>query len=427
MMRWCWSRATLVHAMNSHLRRPSRQYATSLRRYLARQHEAVLHEAYELGRRACGRGLGVLDMARLHQAALVSCLAPALRGETVTGALRAAETFFMETLSPFEAAHRGFRKANDELQQSNQALAERNAQLGTMNRRLGLEVAQRKRTERALRESEEHYRVLFHEACGVQENLRRLSNQILHVQEAERKHLSRELHDEVGQALTAVSTTLQVLQRNGGVDPQLLKKRIADAQTLLGQTMDSVHRFARELRPAMLDELGLLPVLRSYLKGFAERTGLRVHLRANAGAEALDAEQKTVLFRVVQESLTNVARHAQATRVITTLRQLDGRVRMEVSDNGKAFNVAQQLASNGKRRLGLLGVQERVRLVNGRLAIKSTHGIGTTVRVDVPLSGAGVSPAARASRPGSHPRGRAARATILTVTPIQTPMPLCKR
>ncbi len=384
-MRWCSSRAILAMAMNNHLRNSSGRYVATLRRYLAHNHEAVLQQAYELGRQAIARGLGVLDMARVHQQALVSCLSHGRPAGIRTGALKAAETFFMETLSPFEAAHRGFRKANDELRRLNRALAQRNAELARMNRALASEVAERKRTEEALRESEDHYRVLFDEACVMQENLRSLSRQILHVQEAERKRISRELHDEVGQALTAVHMRLGMLQSNGVVDLPQLKKKISDTQTLLGQTMDSVHRFARELRPAMLDDLGLLAALRSYLKAFAERTGLQVHFKASAETEKLDDEQKTAVFRVTQESLNNVAKHAQATQVTATLRQVKNGIRMQITDNGKAFDVERQLCAKGEQRLGLLGMQERVRLIDGRFEIKSTPGKGTTVSVEVPF------------------------------------------
>jgi len=220
----------------------------------------------------------------------------------------------------------------------------------------------------------------------MQENLRSLSSQTLHAQEAERKRISCELHDEVGQALTAVSTHLAMLRRNGMVDLQELKEKVAETQTLLGQTMEWVHRFARDLRPAMLDELGLLPALRSYLKAFAQRTGIRVHFKASPEAEKLNDEQKTVVFRVTQESLTNVAKHAQASRVTATLRKLKNGVRMEISDNGRAFRVEQQPTRTARKRLGLLGMEERVRLVNGRFAIESTPGKGTTVRMEIPFN-----------------------------------------
>jgi two-component system sensor histidine kinase DegS len=362
-MRWRWWCGILDWVMNSKVPALTRQYAGALRHYVEHQRETLLQQAYELGRKASAEGLGVLDMARIHQQALASCLRPISSAAKGRDILKAAETFFLEMLSPFEAAHRGFRQANLRLHQLNDVLEERNEEL---------------------RRSREHYRVLFNQASVMQENLRSLSNQILHAQEEERKRISRELHDEVGQALTAVNTNLSLLQRNGALHGESLKKRICDAQGLLEQTMEAVHRFARELRPAMLDELGLLPALRSYLKCFAERTGLRVRFQGSRQAEELDEEKKTVVFRVTQESLTNVAKHARASQVAVSLRKLRHGVEVQIKDDGEAFEVEQQLGANGKKRLGLLGMQERVRLVNGRFAIKSAPGKGTTVRVEIP-------------------------------------------
>ena len=364
--------------MNSRARKLSRQYLATLCRYLDRQQESLLEEAYELGRKASAGGLGVLDMARNHQRALTSCLSHPLSAEAKTRVFKAAEVFFMEALSPFEATHRGFREANLELHLLNAELERRNVELTK-------EITERKRAEAELRQSREHYRTLFNQACVMQENLRNLSNQILHVQEEERKHISRELHDEVGQSLTAINTNLTMLQRNGAVDGALLKKKIADTQSLLQQTMETVHRFARELRPAMLDELGLLPALRCYLKNFAGRTGLRVRFEGSPEAEHLNDDQKTVVYRVTQESLTNVAKHAQASRVQVSVRKLTRGLQVEIKDNGKAFEVDRQLAGRGRKRLGLLGMQERVRLVNGHFAVESAPGKGTAVRVEIPF------------------------------------------
>jgi len=349
--------------MNRGVPRLSRQYAATLRRYLVRQQEAFLQQAYELGRKAIASGLGVLDMARIHQQALESCLSRARSAEKIAGALRAAEIFFTESLSPFEAAHRGFRGANLELRQVNQALQRRNAQLAALSR-----------------------------------DLRNLSSQVLHVQEEERKHISRELHDEVGQALTVLNTNLGMLQRNGTVDSALLKKKIANTQMLLAQTMKTVHRFARELRPAMLDELGLLPALRSCLKNFSERTGLHVRFAASPEAEHLNDDQKTAVYRVAQESLTNVAKHARASRVTVSIRKLSRGLQVEIKDNGKAFKVDRWLSGKGGKRLGLLGMCERVRLVNGRFAVKSRPGQGTTVSMEIPFKAGSTEVAARTSQ-----------------------------
>jgi signal transduction histidine kinase len=135
----------------------------------------------------------------------------------------------------------------------------------------------------------------------------------------------------------------------------------------------------------MLDELGLLPALRSHVKCFGARAGLKVRLRSHAGVEQLSNEQKTVLYRVAQESLTNVAKHARASRVGVNLYRLRHAVQMQIKDNGRAFEVQRQLSAAARRRLGLLGMQERVRLINGRFDIRSAPGKGTTVLVEVPF------------------------------------------
>src|SRR5919198_4411934 len=209
--------------------------------------------------------------------------------------------------------------------------------------------------------------------------------QILNVQEEERKRISRELHDEVGQALTAINMKLAVLQRDGAAEAAaLLSKKIADIGGLLVGAMASVHKFARELRPTMLDELGLVPALRSYLKDYAQRTGLPVRFRSQIDGERLNAEQKTALFRVVQESLTNVAKHAHASRVDVTLRAVNNGIGLQIKDNGCGFAVEEKRSARGKP-LGLLGMQERLRLVNGRFVVKSSPRRGTTVEAEVPF------------------------------------------
>lgn len=352
----------------------STRYSMALQNYLAQPEEAFLQLAYELGRQAVAEGIGLLNLWRIHNAAAERC-----GKANGTKKPAATETFFMEALSPFEATHRGFRETNAKLSELNATLAKRNHELAAINFALKQEIEERKRTVEALRQSKDHYRVLFNEARVMQENLRHLSNRMLSVQEEERKRISRELHDEVGQALTAANVQLAVIRKS----PEQAAEKIAAAQELLEQTMGAVHGFARELRPAMLDDLGLAPALRSYIHAFSQRTGLAVRLTAIPLVENLGSEEKMVLYRVVQEGLTNVARHAQATRVEVTLRKMRAALRMEITDDGKAFSVAEQ--EHNPQRLGLLGMQERVRLVNGTFHIDSRPGKGTTLRVDLPL------------------------------------------
>jgi signal transduction histidine kinase len=390
--------------MSDSLRRLEKRYAAVLRKFLAREHEALLEQAYELGRMAIARGLGVLEMVRVHQQSL-QALPPAPDGKRQESRTsKAAVAFFLEALSPFEATHRGFRETNVKLQQLIAALEKRNFDLAVINRQLAGEIRERRRTERALRKSEEHFRELFNEARRMEENLRSLSNQILHAQEEERKRISRELHDEVGQALTAVSVTLATLKNGRDVEVPMIGRKLADAQQLLQESMQAVHGFARELRPTILDELGLLPALRSCLKAFADRTGLAVRFRANPIAEQLNGEQKTVLFRVAQESLTNVAKHAEASCVDVVIRKVGNNIRMDVADNGKSFRETPHQRAKGARRLGLLGMQERMRLVNGTFTVKPDPGHGTLIRVLIPFESPSARIFSRQIQEGGHRR-----------------------
>ena len=213
--------------------------------------------------------------------------------------------------------------------------------------------------------------------------------QILHVQEEERKRISRELHDELGQALAAINTHLALVQREcvGDQDSEL-RTGIADVEKVLVGAIERMHSFARALRSAALDDLGLLPALRSYLKDYAERTGLLVRFERSAKDAPLNAEQKTALFRIAQESLANVAKHAQATEVVVTLGFAEDKMQLRIKDNGKGFAVKQQRTAVEKNRLGLLGMQERARLVNGRCLFQSAPGCGTTVMAEIPLADA---------------------------------------
>jgi len=255
------------------------------------------------------------------------------------------------------------------------------------------DIRERKQAELALRESREHYIHLFQEARAMEESLRQLSNKVITVQEEERKHISRELHDEIGQALTAVNVSIALLRSHAAGD-EAFGQKVDTAQKLLEQSMEMVHRFARELRPSMLDYLGPVAALQNYVKSFTERTGIKTELEGSVRVEQLNNQQGTVLYRVAQESLTNVFKHAQATRVKIRLRQLPRAVCMEIVDNGRAFPVPNQPNGQGRQPLGLLGMQERVRLVNGQFAIESVPKRGTTVRVQIPLpSPAETSPA----------------------------------
>jgi PAS domain S-box-containing protein len=256
--------------------------------------------------------------------------------------------------------------------------------LATSNQELTLEIAQRKAVEAALKKSERHYSQLLAGSERLQEQLRQLSRQILLAQEDERKRISRELHDVIAQTLTGINIRLAALKKEASLNSTHLDRDIARTQRLVEKSVNIVHEFARELRPAVLDDLGLIPALHTFVKLFSKRTRVHVHLQAFAGVEHLDIAKRTILFRVAQEALTNVSRHAQAGRVDIGIQKLAGGVGMKIKDDGRSFNVERQL-TKGSKRLGLLGMRERVEMVGGSFCIASAPGQGTTIVVEIPF------------------------------------------
>jgi len=351
--------------------RLSRRYSTALQRYLTQERRASLQAAEKLGRQALAAGLGTVDVARIHGQALI-------RLGTSNGIVMQAGRFLVEALTPIENNGRLFRlKAT---------IRRRTGALAAANRQAKQEIVRRKGVETALRKSEQHNSLLLKEAIHMQEHLRHLSRRVLSAQEEERKQISRELHDEIGQILTGVTVRLATLKKEAAVNTKGLEKKIASTQRLLEKTMEIVHRFARELRPPLLDELGLIPALHAFMRQFTKRTHIPIEFTAFAAVERLNSDKRIVLYRVGQESLTNVAKHAHATRVNVSIRRLGGLVRMEIHDDGKSFQAQRVLSATRVARLGLLGMRERVEMVGGGFSVESAPGRGTTIRVQIPMS-----------------------------------------
>lgn len=257
--------------------------------------------------------------------------------------------------------------------------------LATANRELRLEIVHRQMVEAALKKSEAHYARLFEQSRHQQEQLRHLSRELLLAQEEERKRISRELHDEIVQTLVGINVHLASFTLKAPVNLKDLRRKITRTQRLVEKSVDIVHRFARELRPTVLDDLGLIPALQSFIKDFTKRTKIRVHFAASAGVEQLTGSQRTVLYRVAQSALSNVDRHAQASNVKISIRKLDGAIRMEIHDDGKSFEAARVLLAKKHKRLGLLGSRERVEMIGGTFGIESAPGQGTTINAEIPV------------------------------------------
>ena len=201
-----------------------------------------------------------------------------------------------------------------------------------------------------------------------------------------RKKISRELHDVIAQTLTSINVRLAALKKEAALNTKGLERNIARTQQLVERSVHTVHRFARELRPAVLDDLGLVPALHAFMKSFREQTGIRVSLSAPAAVNQLNGDKRTVLFRVAQEALTNVARHAQASQAEVRIQKLDGAICMRIRDDGKGFQTALVLHAKRNKRLGLLGMRERLEMVGGNITIESAPGRGTTIQAQVPLA-----------------------------------------
>jgi PAS domain S-box-containing protein len=254
------------------------------------------------------------------------------------------------------------------------------------NKELRQEITRRKVMEESLRKSEQHQSKMLDQSRHIQEQLRQLSRQILSAQEEERKKISRELHDVIAQTLTGINIRLAALKKDAGRNPKTFDRNIARTQRLVEKSVNIVHEFARELRPAVLDDLGLIPALHSFVKLFSKRTRIRVHLKVFAGVEQVDAAQRTALFRVAQEALTNISRHAHASQVEVSIQKLAGGICMKIKDDGKSFEVERMMRSHGRKHLGLLSMRERLEMVGGCFDVESAPGKGTTITALIPSS-----------------------------------------
>jgi signal transduction histidine kinase len=256
------------------------------------------------------------------------------------------------------------------------------------------ETTRRRKLETALKRSEKHHILLLHQSRQMQEHLRHLIRKILTAQEDERREISRELYEEIAQTLTGINVRLANLKREAVVNTRGLKGKIAGTQRLVQKSVKIVHRFARQLRPAFLDDLGLVPALSSLITGMKDRTNLPIKLVTISDLQDLDVRKRTVFYRVAQEALTNVVRHAEAKMVEVIFKRHRTSVLMEIRDNGKSFNVHFVLQAKGKKHLGVLGMRERVEMVGGTFKVDSRPGKGTLVSAEIPVPRATVVQAA---------------------------------
>jgi signal transduction histidine kinase len=225
------------------------------------------------------------------------------------------------------------------------------------------------------------------ESERAEKEMRSLSRQLMRAQEDERRNLSRELHDEIGQTLTALTVELANIQKLR-LSPEEHQRHIDEARGLTAQTMRSVRQMAAGLRPSVLDDLGLGPALEWQAREFSRRTGIPVEVSLEGLRPDLPETHRTCLYRVVQETLTNCARHADARHIRINVHSDGEKLALTVQDDGKGFvagAAGRPAPANGSRGIGLTGIEDRVKELGGSVAIQSQPGKGALVEVALPL------------------------------------------
>jgi signal transduction histidine kinase len=231
------------------------------------------------------------------------------------------------------------------------------------------DISERKRSEDALRESEK--------------KLRYLSSQLLTSQETERKRIAVELHDGLGQALMVAKMRLRAIERS--VPAGEAKKECGDLLKYLDEVIENVRRLSHDLMPSVLEDLGLQAALLHFLDEFAKYTGIRLSTDLDDIQALFSPEKQLIIYRIFQESLNNITKHARATEVSVAMKREPGGVSFRLEDNGEGFDVQKVLASDSRKRgLGLAALEERVRMMGGSLQMVSQIGIGTRISFFIP-------------------------------------------
>lgn len=243
----------------------------------------------------------------------------------------------------------------------------------------GLEARVVKRTEQLL--------VSNTRLVASQSELRRLSEELMRITEQERTRISREIHDQLGQLLTAVKMELRAIDRALARDPQVASEHIRETSGLVDETIRTVRRISADLRPGILDDFGLAAAIEWQTEQFKKRTGMELALEAEIVEESLSKDMATAAFRILQEALTNVARHSEATSVNVAVRTTDAELLLTIGDNGKGLH-----PDPNHRSFGVVGMRERARQFGGSVTISDNPGGGALVHLRMPLHQYDVTP-----------------------------------
>jgi len=214
---------------------------------------------------------------------------------------------------------------------------------------------------------------------------RKYLSQVIEAQENERRRISRELHDEIGQGLTAIKFNLDRMDKDLPPSFPAIRERLGEAKSLSNQMLTAMRQLSVDLRPTMLDDVGLIPTLRWYIQNFSDRLNIQSTFQSVGFQEKLHPVIETTLYRVIQEALNNIAKHSGASRIEVHLERKDSIISASIEDNGRGFDLEKvgQLESS-ERGFGIVGMQERVSLLGGKIDIQSRPDLGTFIRIEVP-------------------------------------------
>ncbi|HKS82643.1 MAG TPA: sensor histidine kinase [Candidatus Acidoferrales bacterium] len=297
------------------------QFRSSLSEYTTTHGEPALRQAYELGRRSMEEGKSLLDVVLLYHDTLGQLLARAKDLRQTTELFNSGADFLRETISPYEMAHRGYQDAIQALR-------------------------------------------------GLNETL-----------ESEISRIAFAVHDDAGQLLVAANLALSDLSQDL---PVTLRTRISRLEKMLEEVQNQLRRYSHELRPTILDELGWIPAIRFLAEGVQRRYGLPVEITATSNGR-LPRTVETALYRVVQEALTNITKHARASRASIRVRREGRWVKCIIHDDGLGFDTAVLRSDRNRTGLGLLGMRERLNAIGGSLQIDSAPGKGAHLEIRVPV------------------------------------------
>jgi len=371
----------------------SQRYQRALQRYLKQDDPTKLSAARAIGVFFRASGVDTLELAKLHEDVLVTEALLKCPVKDRGKIIAMAGDFYAAVITPIEKVDSRRTEVFISRGKLIEQLSRRTVELVVSNIERRLEIIQRNKVETELREKELRCRQLLEQESTLRLHSRRLSHRLLTIQEDERKRISHELHDVISQTLLGINVHLAILKQEAEHDSANLEKSISRTQHLVVHSVNIVHEFARSLRPALLDDIGLVPVLKAYLQDLRTKTGLIIRLRAYVGIDQLDINHRTVLYRVAQEALTNVTRHAKATTVSIGLTKTKHAIRMIIHDDGRSFKPQHILTHSGPHGLGLIGMRERLEMVDGTFLVDSQAGKGTTITAQIPLGPPGRLPA----------------------------------